>query len=648
MTSGVKNMNQRSVERGAVLVQRLTGYHGDGKDVTNPRELYTILSQAETKRYKAGVNIPLLVNESTLQQKVNHEMNIRVKGYRPEKRPESPPFHHQSSFELFDFASGELPTLTLVRHSSSLEDLSTLKRRDNKRTNLSSTDTSENLPGLKHKHPKVAFCEDVNELENKDHNSGIVLPKIPKVLEKTLPIALAAASPDPEQEPESEEITVDRRLVGVPPELVSRARQILMEETYREQLRARVLGLNRNRTLFPRETGKSTDLKAYDMYPAQYWELRAETVQQPQDLESDMIDRDYYRMKQKSVLKLKVMDRESRAKGERSPSDSSSPTTQRDILRPLPRLFNPKPRHNHMESFEDETVGLSPFTNLMLGPVVAEAAGTCHQDTDSVTGPPNSRKTNRHMFPYLLSQDPLPDSVTRFPKYTQVVSTPRPRYMPPTSVVNLTIDHPTPRRRRPRHIEKNLEKQKHSTKASEVTPCGKTNVSDSLVGRSEALPGNDTARNVVDDVIQEAPEPVSQEAEEPYDDPKNKISLLTGFKKLEVFGEIKNEPPERTQKIITKAPPPSRYLPQCYPPLYKLDMKNYPPQGNMIQALLNFEGHQEIHGADNNPISLSVIDGDAILSKVQTTGDPQTSRTVKSEGAVGQTPMRDTPVLSSS
>ncbi|XP_067675611.1 uncharacterized protein [Haliotis asinina] len=644
MMSGVKNLNQRSVERGAVLVQRLTGFHGDGKDVTNPRELYTILSQAETKRCRAGVNIPLLVNESTLQQKVNHEMNIRVKGYRPEKRPESPPFHHQSSLELFDFASGELPTLTLMRHASSLEDLSTLKRRDKKRTNLTSTNTSEILPGLKH--PKVAFSEDVNDLENKNHNSGIVLPKIPKVLEKTLPIAQAAARPDPEQEPEREETAVDRRLVGVPPELVSRARQILMEETYREQLRARVLGLNRNRNLFPRETGKSTDLKAYDMYPAQYWELRAETVQQPQDLESDMIDRDYYRMKQKSVLKLKVMDRDSRARGERSPSDSSSPTTQRETHRPLPRLVNPKPRQNHMESFEDEAVGLSPFTNLMLGPVVAEAAGMCHQDTDSVTGPPNSRKTNRHMFPYLLSQDPLPDSMTRFPKYTQVVSTPRPKYMPPTSVVNLTIDHPAPRRRRPRHIEKNLEKQKHSTRTSEVTPCCKGSVLDSLVDKSEA--SIDTTRSVTeDDAIQGTSEPVPQEDDEPHDDPRNKKSVLTGFKKLEVFGEIKHESAERTQKIITKSPPSSRYLPQCYPPLYKLDMKNYPPQGNMIQALLNFEGHQEIHGADNNPISLSVVDGDAILSKVQNTGDPHTSRTVKSEGTVGQTSMRDTPVLSS-
>ncbi|XP_046376471.2 uncharacterized protein LOC124149141 [Haliotis rufescens] len=642
MTSGVQKSNQRSVERGAVLVQRLTGYHGDGKDVTNPRELYTILSQAETKRNKAGTNIPLLVTESTLQQKVNHEMNIRVKGYRPEKRPESPPFHHQSSLELFD--SAELPTLTLVRQSSSLEDLTTLKRREKIRTTYASTNISENLPSLKNEYPKVAFEEDVIQFENKGDNSGIVLPKIPKVLEKTLPLAQAAGSPIPQEL--DIEASVDHRLAGVPPELVGRARQILMEETYREQLRARGLGLSRTRNLFPKESGKSNDLKAYDMYPAQYWELRAETVQQPQDLELDMIDRDYYRMKQKSVLKLKVMDRESRARGERSPSDTSSPPTQRETHRTLPRLFHPKPRHNHMDSFEDETVGLSPFTNLMLGPVVAEAAGTCHQDTDSLAGPPNSRKTNRHMFPYLMSQDPMPASVTRFPKYTQVVSTPRPKYMPPTSVVNLTIDQPTPRRRRPRHIEQNLEKQKHCARIGESTPCGKGNV---LIGKDEAVPGTDTSRSAtVDDVIQEAPEPVSQEVEEPFDDPKSKISLLTGFKTLEVFGEAKNEPTERTQKIITKASVPSRYRPQCHPPLYKLDMKNYPPQGNMIQALFALEEHQAGPETDNNPISLRVIDGDAILSKVQTNGDPQTSRTVKSEGTVEQTSMRDTPVLSRS
>ncbi|XP_005092163.2 uncharacterized protein LOC101851245 [Aplysia californica] len=55
--------------------------------------------------------------------------------------------------------------------------------------------------------------------------------------------------------------------------------------------------------------GMLQDLKDYSGYPDIYWKLRADTVAQPNDLEADMIDRDLYRLRQISTLKLNTVER---------------------------------------------------------------------------------------------------------------------------------------------------------------------------------------------------------------------------------------------------------------------------------------------------------------------------------------------------
>ncbi|GFR88373.1 hypothetical protein ElyMa_004250200 [Elysia marginata] len=51
------------------------------------------------------------------------------------------------------------------------------------------------------------------------------------------------------------------------------------------------------------------DLKDFAGYPKEYWKLRSEKISQPADLEADMIDRDLYRLRQLSALKLNSIER---------------------------------------------------------------------------------------------------------------------------------------------------------------------------------------------------------------------------------------------------------------------------------------------------------------------------------------------------
>ena len=59
----------------------------------------------------------------------------------------------------------------------------------------------------------------------------------------------------------------------------------------------------------PRAVPGLHDLKDFAGYPKEYWKLRAEKISQPADLEADMIDRDLYRLRQLSALKLNSIER---------------------------------------------------------------------------------------------------------------------------------------------------------------------------------------------------------------------------------------------------------------------------------------------------------------------------------------------------
>ncbi|XP_076445594.1 uncharacterized protein LOC143283296 [Babylonia areolata] len=67
------------------------------------------------------------------------------------------------------------------------------------------------------------------------------------------------------------------------------------------------------RCIFPR--GQPVQVKkpltpTYDDYPEAYWELRSPTLQDPTDLKEDMIDRDWYRLQQMSLHHLRAVNRD--------------------------------------------------------------------------------------------------------------------------------------------------------------------------------------------------------------------------------------------------------------------------------------------------------------------------------------------------
>ncbi|GFO01720.1 hypothetical protein PoB_002822500 [Plakobranchus ocellatus] len=59
----------------------------------------------------------------------------------------------------------------------------------------------------------------------------------------------------------------------------------------------------------PRVVPGLHDLRDYAGYPKEYWKLRSEKITQPADLEADMIDRDLYRLRQLSTLKLNSVEK---------------------------------------------------------------------------------------------------------------------------------------------------------------------------------------------------------------------------------------------------------------------------------------------------------------------------------------------------
>ncbi|CAL1540008.1 unnamed protein product [Lymnaea stagnalis] len=58
----------------------------------------------------------------------------------------------------------------------------------------------------------------------------------------------------------------------------------------------------------PKSIPGLTDLRDYDSYPDLYWQLRSDTISQPEDLEGEMLDRDLYKLKQISNLKLSTLE----------------------------------------------------------------------------------------------------------------------------------------------------------------------------------------------------------------------------------------------------------------------------------------------------------------------------------------------------
>ncbi|KAK7107809.1 uncharacterized protein [Littorina saxatilis] len=276
----------------AVLPAPLLGNHALFKnhDVTNPRELYSMLS--ESKRQKGMLLTSLSISHPTgarlpsLQSSSNSsEVQFRPLGEQTQ---------HSSYRDLVTFRQQDPAALTQnsVRRSASLQDVS----------NLENLNSAFNTKKLK---PILRGSDSKNEQHEK---AGVKFGHKEVRLIKDHPLPPIEGGGGGDAGVVS--LSYSRGASSVHSLRNGDELSLLMGPSPQHHLR---YGPERAPEVFPRGQPVKVEkpvTPTYDDYPEAYWELRSPTVQEPCDLKEDMIDRDRYRLQQISTLHLRAMNRE--------------------------------------------------------------------------------------------------------------------------------------------------------------------------------------------------------------------------------------------------------------------------------------------------------------------------------------------------
>ena len=590
-------MNQRVVALSLSLIQRITGHQGEGRDVTDPRELYAILTLADAKREQASLAAPLNQDNSP-RPSSDDDMNTRIVDLSPGRQrrrkrlsPLRPDYHR--SMEMLESYRGSMPVVGLLRQASSLDDLT--KRKDGTNRGINKENKRNHMadplffPDIQDKH-KVTFENHTPRRKHKQSHNGRM-----NGVDKQEQLNLHS------QNGYVEWLSATSR----------GSNGFQLQKSILERLRLRDQKYERSRPMFPKLEPNKPDLKAYDKYPNQYWELRSESVHHPQDLECDMIDREQYRLKQKSALKLKVVEHD---KCDRRHRDMSPTFQMEDAINSSPtKRAKQKPRPQSVALSLSEPSDGSPFSDLIIGPTTENNACMPWMVNQELA-PPNSRKAKKHT-PYFLTEDVITE-----PRADNI----RPRYHSAktekgTTVVNISIQHDTPKKRNPKHIEESLVKQqevRHGNHAKETA------------GERSCLPLENGQRPKDDQRAGKEHNLSHVGRGKRHNDQKQK-ALLYGFKKIEVFGEYKQKPGDG-ELVLKLTDEPKKYIPRCHPPIYKLDMRNYPPQSNV--NIIEDKNDRDANTAgddksDPNKRSYSrsvrIVDGTIILKRDGEAGNAQ-------------------------
>ncbi|KAL8613652.1 hypothetical protein ACOMHN_029744 [Nucella lapillus] len=256
-------------------------------DVTNPRELYSILSDT---RHQGGTVVASSVIASTqqtalklppLQSSSASEAQLRPLGEQPQ---------HSSYPDLTSLGRQDLgsrPQLDSVRRSTSLQDVNSLDKIDGLLTSKKLTPIQR--PGDP-KSPREVQ-------EKREVRSGRTEDQLVK--DQPLPPIEGKGDWADHKGGLSSHTNAGRLTIGDDLKFDSPPSHRRSPEC--------------PRYIFPR--GQPVKVKkpltpTYDDYPEAYWELRSPTLQVPSDLKEDMIDRDNYRLQQISLLHLRAMNRD--------------------------------------------------------------------------------------------------------------------------------------------------------------------------------------------------------------------------------------------------------------------------------------------------------------------------------------------------
>ncbi|XP_076466672.1 uncharacterized protein LOC143297944 [Babylonia areolata] len=261
-------------------------------DVTNPRELYALLSGSRHGQQDAlltSVKLPPLESSSEMPQFPSlgshrqHGSHPDLASWRSEKDERSDPV-----------------VAATVRRSSSLQDLHSL--------DLSARDSQ----GKKLK-PILRVSNAKNAGEHGNNGKSAVV----KFGEKEVHLIRDSPLPPIDGVVRGKEPGGVRGAVSPFSGAACEGPSVQGEKSSRwissPRHQRRFYGAEFSPDVFPR--GQPVEVKkpatpTYKDYPQAYWELRSATVQDPSDLKDDMIDRDRYRLQQISSLRLKAMNRE--------------------------------------------------------------------------------------------------------------------------------------------------------------------------------------------------------------------------------------------------------------------------------------------------------------------------------------------------
>lgn len=303
-------------------------------DFTNPRNVYSLISKRRVKSYDDVSHVSKSVDSvpsdyPRITRTTSMRELRRAAGLRTASRKE----RHYSSQDLRSLTLKERkdPSITALFINApylNLKDLEHLPEVEAQRVTRTILPTISSKKRVKNKAPPFKLT---------DENKGFPLPVIKSVSGETLPYLTRGEERSDvikkrnlPLDSNSEENNLEKWFLEMPDDVIEQADKLAREETTNQS------GSDSSQQKLPRNYSKEKIhlpvLRPLNPIPNQYLELR-ENVKRP--IKRDVIiDREHYKLKQRSMLRLKMLgDENARTERHRTHSDAEIPLYQYDADR---------------------------------------------------------------------------------------------------------------------------------------------------------------------------------------------------------------------------------------------------------------------------------------------------------------------------
>ncbi|KAK6187741.1 hypothetical protein SNE40_005698 [Patella caerulea] len=316
----------------------------NGKDITNPRDWYTLLS--EKVRCRNGAIEYSHPDDNSFLPQLAHDLDLSYEAYKSSPRNG---FNVRKP-QVSKPRSASFKPTSMIKQSSSMQDLNILRE---KTVSTLTSFYNKEFPNFKRKTSHVTFLE----VKEPDHHRSVSLPKLAP---KKVPGVIAETSVvQNENLLHSHQETLEEWFSQMPDAATKKAKRQVMEQNIQENLKRKD---HRSNAPLP---NLSKPFKGnYDNFPIGYNELRSEQAEEP-----IILNRDIYRLQLQSQLRLNdgrpsILDKIDRKRPDYVPVSPVPPTKKEDPqLRNIQEIESNGEEDTSLDGIDQESdLGFDPKT----------------------------------------------------------------------------------------------------------------------------------------------------------------------------------------------------------------------------------------------------------------------------------------------